>query len=166
MMGAADRRPGNPHPQPLVSDRRQQWARRWLRSIGLLLLVGLLSACTAVSPFPTHKLVEQAIVLELSQIQQELRQELGLGTEAGAVKLDRVAITEQTPLPIDDLQGFRVRGTCDFTLKLPQRQIVRKQNPFEVHLQRQIENKTWRYARLAAGADGEIDWVTQQLGAD
>ena len=141
----------------------RRWLGHWLRSTLILMLVGLLTACAAVSPFPTQKLVEQAIALELSQTQQELRQQLGLGTEAGEVTIDRVTIAEQTPLPIEDLQGFRVRGTCDFTIELPQRQIVRKQNPFEVHLQRQIENKTWRFARLAAGADGEIDWVTQKL---
>lgn len=136
----------------------------WLgRAIGVLVL-GLLTACGAVSPFPTQKLVEQAIAIELSQTQQELRQQLGLGTENSQVTVDQVTIAEQTPLLIDQLQGFRVRGTCDFTLKLPQRQLVRKQNPFEVHLQRQEENKTWRFARLAAGEEGGVDWVTQRIG--
>jgi len=134
------------------------------RSILALLLGILLTACSAVSPYPPRQIVEQAIAIELNQTQQELRQQLRLGTESVEVHVDRVAIAEQTPLTIDELQSFRVRGTCDFTLKLPQRQITRQQNPFEVYLQRQKENKTWRFARLAAGSDGGVDWVTQKIG--
>lgn len=135
--------------------------KRLVRLIAGVLAV-CLAACTALGPGPSQSLVKQAIGLELSQTQQVLSQQLRLA-EPGKLQITQVAITEQTPLVIQDLPSYRVRGTYSYTLKLDDRAISRQNNPFEVYLQHQKEGKTWRSARLQPGEEGEPVWVTQRV---
>jgi hypothetical protein len=121
-----------------------------------------LTACGA-GVGPSNQLVERAIALQLDQTQQELRQQLRLGSEPAQIQIRHLSIAKQTPLTIDNLQAFQVRGSYDFTLKLPKRQITRQQNPFEVYLQRQREGKTWRLAYLEVDEENQPVWVTQAL---
>lgn len=137
-------------------------AKRIVRAIGIVLLVGLLTACAAVGPLPSKQLVERAIALELAQTQQQLSQQLRLDADS-TVKIDRIRIAKESPLLIDDLQAFQIQGTYNYTLTLPKRQISRQDNPFEVYLQRQKEAKTWRLARLQTDETGEPVWVTQRI---
>lgn len=118
-------------------------------------------ACVSIAD-PNHQLVERAIGQQLRQTQAELNQQLRLKVQPTDLQIRRVAIAEQTPLMIEDLQAFRVRGTYNVTIKLATRQ-VKQQNPFEVYLQRQQEGKTWRLARLEVNENGEPLWVTQHL---
>jgi hypothetical protein len=127
---------------------------------GLVLAV-LLTACQLVGPLPSQELVKQALTIELNQTQQQLRQQLRMGEEPVEVAIDRVSISDYAPLAIDDLQAFRVQGTYNFTVKLPKREITRRQNPFEIYLLRQAENKTWRLAKLRTDETGEAVWETQ-----
>ncbi|MBD2022753.1 hypothetical protein H6F43_21455 [Leptolyngbya sp. FACHB-36] len=133
------------------------------RLVGVVILAVLLTACGATGPAPMRQLVEQAIALELGQTQQELGKQLRLGAPPKSVDIDRVSITEQTPLLIDELQAFRVRGTYDVTVQRQQRRVTQSQNPFEVYLQRQKENKTWRLARLQTDEAGKPVWITQRV---
>lgn len=137
-----------------------------LRVIGAIVLSILLTACGVLGEGPDKQLVKQAIAIELSQTQQELGQQLRLDAQPTEIDISRVAVKKQTPLVIDELQAYRVRGTYDFTIKLPKRQIRRQKNPFEVYLQRQKEGKTWRLARLEADENGEPVWVTRRLQED
>lgn len=136
--------------------------RIW-KGIGAIILVALLTACGLPLGAPSHQLVERAIVQQLRQTQAELNQQLRLKVQPTDLNIKRVVIAEQTPMAIEDLKAFRVRGTYNVTTKLPTRQIKEQQNPFEVYLQRQKEGKTWRLARLASSEEGEPFWVTQRL---
>ena len=137
--------------------------RKFWRSIGALVLVVLLTACGLPIAAPSHQLVERAIVQQLQQTQAELNQQLRLNVQPTDLDIKRVVIAEQTPMTIDDLKAFRVRGTYNVITKLPKRQVTEQQNPFEVYLQRQKEGKTWRLARLETDDNGNPLWVTQRL---
>ncbi|MGA7936037.1 MAG: hypothetical protein WCA35_20960 [Kovacikia sp.] len=131
--------------------------------IWAIVLAVVLVGCGSMGGGPGYQLVERAIGLELSQTQQELSQQLRLASQPTELSIKRVKITEQTPLIIQDLPSFRVKGTYDYTVKLPTRQVTQRQNPFEVYLQRQMEGKTWRVARLQMDKDGTPIWVTQRV---
>ena len=133
------------------------------RSMGALVLIALLTACDWSIGAPSHRLVERAIVQQLQQTQVELNQQLRLHVQPLDLDIKRIVVAEQTPLAIEDLKAFRVRGTYNVTTKLSARQVTEKQNPFEVYLQRQKEGKTWRLARLTTDENGALVWVTQRL---
>jgi len=126
-----------------------------------MMLVVLLTACGVAGATPAPQLVERAIALQVSQTQQALNQQLRL--QPNDVKISRVKITEQTPLAIENLRGYRVRGSYTLTVKRAKRQVTQPQNFFEVYLQRQKEGKTWRLARLQPGDEGEPVWITQSV---
>jgi hypothetical protein len=133
----------------------------WTQWVVGLALTLLLTACSSVAP--GSALVEQAIALELGQVQQELSQQLRLDAQPGQIQINQVTIRSEQPLTIQQLQAYRVNGTYDYTFKTPTRQVKQRQIPFEVYLQRQQEGKTWRMARLTPDENGEAVWVTQQL---
>ncbi len=118
------------------------------RLIGLVLLVGLLSACQISAPLPGNRVVEQAIALQVSLTQPDLSRQLRL-TEAaaGEFAIQRVQIGDRTPLTIQQLPAFRIQGTYNLVFKLPNRQVSQQENPFDIYLQLQKEAKTWRLLR-------------------
>ncbi|MDX2240203.1 MAG: hypothetical protein NW224_05925 [Leptolyngbyaceae cyanobacterium bins.302] len=134
-----------------------------LRGIWAIVLVILLTACGAIGQTPGKDLVEQAIALQLNQVQQELSQQLRLDTPTPEVKINRIAIAKQIPLKIKELSAFHILGACDYTVKLPNHSVSQQNIPFEVYLQRQQEGKTWRVAFPKTTEDGEITWVTQRI---
>jgi hypothetical protein len=125
-----------------------------LRVILAVILTGLLTACGA-SGLPNTSLVRKAIALQVSQTQQEISQQLRL--DSPKVEVDRVQIKTRSPLTIQNLTAYRIEGDYDFTLKLGDRNVAQKDNPFEVYLQRQPEGKTWRLAEQRK----ESGWVTR-----
>jgi len=127
--------------------------------MAIVLVIGL-TACS-VAGAPSRQLVEKAIALQLKLTQTELSQQLRLDT--GEFQLERLTISEQTPVEIDELPGYKIRGTYNLKLKRSQRQVTQEKNPFEVYLQRQQEGKTWRLARLQKDEAGEKVWVTRSL---
>lgn len=133
-----------------------------VRIITVSLLVVLLSAC-GVTEQPSRSLVGKAIALQVSETQTLLTQELRLkADQSPRFSIDRVEIVEQTPLEIQDLPAYHLRGTYDLTLKISDRQVTQRQNPFDLYLQRQIEGKTWRLARYQPGdEETEATWLTQ-----
>ncbi len=136
--------------------------KRIQQAVVAIALAVLLTACGSVAP-PTAQLVQQAVALELSQTQRELSQQLRLGIPT-KVQINHLTIAEQTPLTIDHLNAFRVRGTYDYTVQYPSRQVKQRNNPFEVYLQRQREGKTWRLAKLVTDDEtGQPTWVTQRI---
>lgn len=125
-----------------------------LRVILAVILASLLTACGA-SGVPNTALVKKAIALQVSQTQQEISQQLRL--DPPKVEVDRVQIRTRSPLTIQNLTAYQIEGTYDFTLKLGDRKVAQKDNPFEVYLQRQSEGKTWRLAEQQK----ESGWATR-----
>lgn len=134
-----------------------------LRGIWAIALVILLTACGAVGQAPGKDLVEQAITLQLNQVQQELSQQLHLDGSPADIEINRVAIAEQLPLRINNLSSFHILGSCDYTVKLYNHSVSQKEIPFEVYLQRQQEGKTWRVAYPKETDNGDLAWVTQRI---
>ena len=121
---------------------------RMLRAICAIALAFLLTACGSTGQKPSKDVVQHAIALQLEQTQQLLSEQLRLDTDPAKIQVNRVKIAQQTPLQIQNLQSYRIKGNCDFTVKLPKRAVVQKNAPFEIYLQSQIEGKTWRLAYL------------------
>ena len=106
------------------------------------ILIIFLTACTSIVLLPTPELVQKAIALQLKQTQQQLNQQLDLNFQK--VNIQRISITQQQPLSIENLPAYRVKGNYDFTVKLPKRSFQQIEKPFEVYLQIQKEGKSWR----------------------
>lgn len=113
-----------------------------VRLVFTAILLVLLTACGSIGLLPTSQLVQKAIALQLSQTQQQLNQQLNLDFQGFEIK--RLSITQNKPLTIESLPAFRVRGTYDLILKLPNRQLKQPQQLFDIYLQIQKEGKTWR----------------------
>jgi hypothetical protein len=133
---------------------------RGLWAIGLAIL---LTACGTIGQPPGKDLVEQAIVIQLNQVQAQLSQQLRLDNPIPDIKMNRVTIAKQTPLKINNLASFHITGTCDYTVKLPSHSVPQRRIPFEVYLQRQSEGKTWRIAFPQVTEAGDIIWTTQRI---
>ncbi len=127
-----------------------------------MILLGLLTACGTSRLEPNSQLVQRAIALKFEQTQQQLSQQQGVDFKG--FEINRVAITQQEPLVIQDLPAYYVRGTYNLTVKLPKRQVTQQQNPFEVYLQRQKEGKTWRLALpQTTGEEITPGWLTYSI---
>ncbi len=135
------------------------------RVIWAIALALLLTACGTIGVKLPNDIVEQAIALQLSQTQQQLNQQLRLDLQP-EIDIRHIKISEKNPLQIQALQAYQVKGTCDYTIKLPQRAITQRQTPFEVYLQRQKEGKTWRLAFIKTNENGEPIWATQRIFTD
>lgn len=123
----------------------------------LIMLVALLSACSSVEMEPNRELVQKAIALQMQQTQQQLQQQVR------DLEIKKVNIAQKQPISIQDLPGFRVKGTYDLTIKLPKQKLTQQKNPFEVYLQRQKQGKTWRLALPQFNSDGVPSWFTYLL---
>ncbi len=130
-----------------------------VRLVLTVILLGLLTACGTAGLEPSSQLVQRTIARQLEQTQQQISQQLGVNFKG--FEINRVAITQQEPMVIQDLPAYHVRGTYDLTLKLPQRRVNQQQNPFDVYIQRQKEGKTWRLAiPQSIGKDTAPTWRT------
>lgn len=144
--------------------------QRWVRRATNVFLIGLLAlsltACSGGAPNRT--LVERAIALQFGQTQTELSRQLSVPSAVQpSFRIDDIKVKSRQSIKIDGLQSYRVRGSYTLTLSYPKRQVVQKNNPFEVYLQRQSEGKTWRLARLEstqnAIQEANPRWVTQLI---
>lgn len=142
-----------------------------MRGVGIRLIVVvlcvMLTACSG--RVPQRNLVERAIALQFGQTQTELASQLRYTqTPQPSFSISDIRIESRQPLTIETLKAFRVTGTYTLTLTYPNHTVVQRRNPFEVYLQRQIEGKTWRLARLPSRYAGdsletEDRWVTQLI---
>ncbi len=132
--------------------------RRSIQIILAVILASLITACGSNNLTPSNQIVRRAIALQASQTQQQLSQQLRL--KSSNLKVDRVKVTSQKPLTIQNLRAYQVQGSYDYQLKLSKRTMTQKDNPFEVYLQRQSEGKTWRLAQQQRDENG-LSWVTQ-----
>ena len=113
-----------------------------IRFVFTAILLILVTACTSLALLPTPELVQKAIAIQLEQTQQQLNQQLDLNFQK--FNIQRISITQQQPLTIENLPAYRVQGNYDFTVKLPKRSFQQLKKPFEVYLQIQKEGKSWR----------------------
>ncbi len=98
--------------------------------------------------------------MQVSQTQAELTRQLHLARSPDW-EITRISIREETPMRIQNLSSFLVRGTYELRIDLPAQGVVRRQYPFKLYLQRQKENKTWRLARpLEQNRQGNSSWAT------
>jgi len=113
--------------------------------LSIVLAVGLV-ACGGRYSVPGNVL-KKAIAISVTQTQQEISQQLKLSA-APKVNVDRVKLTDQSPLKIEGLEGYHVKGEYDFTLKLPKRQDKLSDNTFDLYLQRKTVDKkqSWQLA--------------------
>jgi len=134
-----------------------------IRAILAVVLIGLLTACGNSVPGLSNRVVQQAIALQVNQTQQTLATQLRL-KKPPQVEVKQVAIANQESLKIQGLPAYHLQGTYDLTLKLPSRQVTQEKNPFEVYLQQQPDQKTWKLAQLSK-SDTEADpvWVTEPI---
>lgn len=135
-----------------------------MRVIFVIFLALCLTACS-IGGGPSKSVVEKAIALQLTQVQQELGPQLyATAAELPQFRINRVKITKREPLMIQDLQSYRVRGTYDVTSAFRDRKVTQQQNPFEVYVQQQSDHKTWRLARLPTGkGESENTWITSPI---
>jgi hypothetical protein len=134
-----------------------------MRLVLMGILLVLLAACGTSSMEPSSQLVQRALTLQLSQIQQHLSQQLQ-SSAPRSFEIDRLVIKEKQPLVIGDLPAYQVRGSYDLTIQLPRKRITQQHNPFEVYLQRQQEGKTWRLALpQSSGKDTNKVWRTYSI---
>jgi hypothetical protein len=113
-----------------------------MRLVLTAILLVLLTACGTIGLLPTSQLVQKAIALQLEQTQQQLSKKLDLDFQGW--EIERLSINQEQPLTVENLPAFRVRGTYDLIIKLPERQLKQLQQQFEIYLQIQREGKSWR----------------------
>jgi hypothetical protein len=113
-----------------------------VRLIIVAVLMMLISGCNTNPLTPTNGLVKKAIAIQVEQTQQQLSKQLDL--EMKGFEIKHLAVKQLKSQTINKLPAYRVRGTYDLSLKLPERQLTQPKKPFEVYMQLQKEGKTWR----------------------
>jgi hypothetical protein len=113
-----------------------------VRLIVMVMLVVLLSACSGNPLTPTGKLVKRAITLQVEQTSVQLSKQLEVDFKGFEIK--HLAIRQQKYQIINTLPAYRVQGTYDLKLKLPNRELMQDKKPFDIYMQLQKEGKTWR----------------------
>lgn len=131
----------------------------------IVLCVGL-TACGGKN-FPSQRLLEQAIALQVEQVQSPLSQQLKLKPPTlKDIRISHVRLTEQSPLEIDSAPGYHLKGTYDLRLKQVDRQAKQQQNPFDLYLQQQVEGKTkvWNLAQPdPESSEASPVWITRRV---
>jgi hypothetical protein len=128
-------------------ESQMQAAARLVVSVILMVVFAIaLPACGTNTPTlgfaPHQQLVQKAIALQISKTQQRLTQQLH--SSPPKIEISQVVLKQVEPLFIEDLPTYRVLGTYNIKFDLPKQQVTRRDNPFDVYLQRQQEGKTWR----------------------
>ncbi|HLO88432.1 MAG TPA: hypothetical protein VK203_25975 [Nostocaceae cyanobacterium] len=113
-----------------------------VRLVFMTILLLLLTACTSLALLPTYDLVQKAISLQVELTQKQLSQKLDLDLQKFAIK--SLVITQETPLTLENLPAYHLRGTYNLEVKLPNRTLTQPQKTFDFYLQIQKEGKSWR----------------------
>lgn len=124
-------------------------------------LLIFLTDCGVNILIPDMQLVQKAIALEITLSQQQLNQQL-FGSEHSIpqFKINRVTVAEIETLEIQNLPSYKVRGSYNLIIKLPDRKFKQQKNSFQIYLQSQKERKTWRLARQQPNNNSGITWLT------
>ena len=115
-------------------------------AISIAIFTLTLIACGSSTPSlgfaPSRQLVQKAIAFQVSQIQQQLTQQLQ--SSPPQIEIAQVVLKQLEPLFIDNLPAYHVSGTYNLKIQLQQQHVTQRKNSFDVYLQRQKEGKTWR----------------------
>lgn len=126
-----------------VIDRIFSWLGKMYWAIIILLL---LNSCGYLAPpkelAPSGEIIKQAIAFQLEATQETLARQLDIASPS--IKIANIRIEKLQPLFIGKLATYHLQGKYNLRLKLSRRQIDRKDNDFDLYLQRQAEGKTWR----------------------
>jgi hypothetical protein len=135
---------------------------RWVKMVMAIVLATVLVACGSASTVP-NSVLKKAIALQVTQTEQQISNQLRLASSP-QVQIDRFKVSDQNQVNIQGFPSYQVKGTYDFTLKLPKQKVTQQGNPFEVYVQRQGTGKTttWWLAQQQEIED-ELDWVTQAI---
>ncbi|HEY9734762.1 MAG TPA: hypothetical protein V6D06_00720 [Trichocoleus sp.] len=118
--------------------------RRFVLTLLIVVLAVSLTSCSSRGQAPDAGVVEQAVVRQLEQTQQALRQQLAAKSLAAAktgVASVRVRRTQQVSLA--GQPAYRVRGTYRLKGKYLSWAQMRSQNPFDLYLQSQDGGQSW-----------------------
>ncbi len=113
-----------------------------LRLVLTAILVVLLTACSFGTPSPNKNLVKKAIALSMQETQEQLSQKLNL--DFSELEVNHLSIKRRKLITVEHLPAFRIQGTYDLNLKLPERILEQPQKVFDIYIQLQKEGKTWR----------------------
>jgi hypothetical protein len=140
--------------------------KMWKQWVLVLVLCVGLTACGGKN-FPPPRVIEQAIALQVEHVQVPLSQQLKLKPPAlKDIRISHVRLTEQSPLEIDRVLGYHLKGTYDLTLKQVGRQARQQQNPFDLYIQQQVEGKTkvWNLAQPDPESSAASPvWITRSI---
>jgi hypothetical protein len=118
-----------------------------LFQIGIACILALV--LTACGGQPKSSVVEQAIALQVSQVQQDLVGQLYRHTTVPPdFTVKRVQVEQRRSLKIEDKPGYQIQGTYTLVLNFPGHRVTQPENPFEIYLQREPQEKRWNLARL------------------
>lgn len=108
----------------------------------LLLLVGCQGGQAPREFAPDGTIIAETMRMELRQYYRGLSQTLT--AKPPALKLQNIQVTQLDSFFLKGLPVYHVQGTYDLALTFSSHTETRKRNPFDLHLQRQQEGKTWR----------------------
>ena len=124
----------------------------WLHVVLTTILISLSSlivACNS-STLPTEfapdgKIVEKAIILQLTQNFEHLSNQLN--TTLPQLTIHQIQVKQLNSIPVARLSTYHLQGTYNLKLTFPRQMKEQKKNRFDIYLQRQIEGETWRLLR-------------------
>jgi hypothetical protein len=118
----------------------------WLKVCCLTITLFLLSSCTQPTPAkelaPEVEIIQKAIALQWQQTEQNLAQQLN--TSSPKIEIKKIRVQKTKPLFINELPTYHLEGKYNLKLKFPHRQVKQVNNFFDIYLQRQEEENTWR----------------------
>jgi len=152
----------------------QQRIKRIRKPLALVLIPLLLMATGCGRIMGADLLVQRAVTLEVLRSQVAIAQEysnddaspipddlpvaidtLDVIAEQLGVRVSHIRVKERLPLTVGDRPGYKISGTYDLDLERDGWNTSQGRSPFEIYLQRQPENKTWKLAHLNPGTPDE-----------
>ncbi len=119
---------------------------------GLLVLFMSLTGCSHLgAPLefaPDGEIIQRAIATQLREHYRQLSQQIS--SQPPQIKLKHIDVVSIEPLVINSLPTYHLLGHYDLTLTFSSQEETRKDNAFELYLQRQQEGKTWRSLQQTA----------------
>ncbi len=91
---------------------------------------------------PDGSVIEQAMEFELRQYYRDLSRTIT--AQPPEITLKNIQVKHIDSFFLKRLPVYHMQGTYDLELGLPSQTDNRKQNTFDLYLQRQTEGKTWR----------------------
>ncbi len=132
-----------------------------LRLVLMAILVVLLTACSFGTPSPNKNLVKKAIALSMQETQQQLSQKLNL--DFRELEVNHLSIKRRKLITVEHLPAFRIQGTYDLNLKLPERILEQPEKNFDIYIQLQKEGKTWKLLLPPRSNENSLIWHSYLL---